>query len=227
MTLARPFVAFDVFGTLVDPEGLIDPLRALVGERAHGFAAEWRRRQVEYLFRRAAMGQYRPFAAVTADALADTATLFETAPDAATRTRLLDGWWKLPPLPDAADALARLAGAGFPLIAFSNGAVADVERLLVDAGLREPLKAVHGVEASASYKPAAVVYQDLASALDVAGQHVWLVSANFWDASGARAAGLNSVWIARGRAAEHWEWQPTEVVEQLADLAARPEMLAL
>lgn len=221
----RPTLAFDVFGTLVDPDGLIDPLRSLVGERAPAFAAEWRRRQVEYLFRRAAMGQYRPFVEVTAAALDDTAALFDAVPDTATRTDLIAAWWRLPPLPDAADALAAIATAGFPRVAFSNGGVADVDRLLQAAGLRDSLEAVHGVETSAQYKPAPAVYHGLAVELALEPQCVWLVSANFWDAAGARAAGLNSVWVARGRAAEHWEWQPSVIVEQLADLADQTGVL--
>ena len=50
-------IAFDVYGTLVDPLAMHEHLAAVVGAgRAGDAAALWRRTQVEYSFRRGLMG---------------------------------------------------------------------------------------------------------------------------------------------------------------------------
>jgi len=220
-------IAFDVFGTLVDPAGLVDALRPVAGQGAAATAAEWRRRQVEYLFRRAAMGRFRRFAEVTADALVDTARALDLDLADAERDRLVGAWFDLPAKAGARETLAALTDAGHRLVAFSNGGADDVDALLTRAGLREPLAAVLSVEASASCKPAAVVYHDMLARTQTSAAGSWLVSANCWDAIGARAAGLQSVWLAAGRPVEQWEWQPTACVEGITDLLDRPPALAV
>ena len=51
----RPAIAFDVYGTLVDPLAIADHLELLVGDRAGRFAELWRTKQLEYSFRRGLM----------------------------------------------------------------------------------------------------------------------------------------------------------------------------
>src|SRR3954468_15368234 len=62
-------LAFDVYGTLVDPLRVWTRLHAYVPERAVQIAELWRQKQLEYSFRLTAMGQYEDFAWVTARAL--------------------------------------------------------------------------------------------------------------------------------------------------------------
>ncbi len=215
-------IAFDVFGTLVDPGGLTQALELQLGEAAAGFAAEWRRTQVEYLLRHAAMGTHRPFSAVTAAALIDCLARAGIALEPSEREALLDQWWRLPAFPDAGVTLQAVAAAGYSVVAFSNGESERVDELLRTAGLRAPLSAVHGVAAAGTYKPAPVVYRQLTRSLGIDAGRVWLVSANYWDALGASAAGLRSVWIARGRPVESWDWQPDVMVDELAGLQSHP-----
>jgi len=54
-------LGFDVYGTLVDPLALAEPLQALVGEHAVQFANLWRTKQLEYSFRRGLMRRYVDF----------------------------------------------------------------------------------------------------------------------------------------------------------------------
>lgn len=220
MPVPRPVVAFDVFGTLVDPAGIAESLRPLAGGDAERLAGEWRRVQVEYVFRRAAMGAWRSFAEVTAAALAATAGRFDLDLSPTQSRELVERWWHLPAVPGAAAALEQVkADGGWP-VAFSNGDVGAVDALLQRAGLRAALEAVIGVEPAGSYKPAPVVYDYLVTATGGISARTWLVSANAWDAMGARAAGLHSIWIGAGRPAEHWEWSPTATVASLADVPA-------
>src|SRR6266436_4343510 len=61
----RVIVAFDMFGTLADTSSVEAELTALCGDRAGGVAATWRTRQLEYMFRVTAMGQFPSFADLT------------------------------------------------------------------------------------------------------------------------------------------------------------------
>ena len=44
MTVA---LAFDIYGTLIDPHGVVDELAQHVGERAQEFSGIWRDKQLE------------------------------------------------------------------------------------------------------------------------------------------------------------------------------------
>ena len=61
----RTAIAFDVYGTLVDPLAIANHLKALVGERAARFAELWRMKQLEYSFRRGLMRAYQQFSVCT------------------------------------------------------------------------------------------------------------------------------------------------------------------
>ena len=62
-------IAFDVYGTLIDTQGVVSELRALAGDRADVFAQTWREKQLEYTFRRGLMRRYENFAVCTRQAL--------------------------------------------------------------------------------------------------------------------------------------------------------------
>ena len=61
-----PVLAFDVYGTLIDPLGMEAHLRETFGERAKEATALWRSKQLEYSFRRALMRKYVNFDICTA-----------------------------------------------------------------------------------------------------------------------------------------------------------------
>lgn len=66
MQISRDHVlAFDVYGTLVDPHGLGSLLATHAGEKAEAISVLWRQFQLEFSFRRALMKDYVPFATVT------------------------------------------------------------------------------------------------------------------------------------------------------------------
>ena len=66
---ANPVLAFDVYGTLIDPFRMEEHLRAAFGEKAREASELWRGKQIEYSFRRALMKKYRNFDKCTAQAL--------------------------------------------------------------------------------------------------------------------------------------------------------------
>lgn len=217
-------IGFDVFGTLVDPTGIADVLRPYAGERTPALVAEWRRSQLEFTFRRAAMGRYQPFDRVTRAALDRAVTLTDVNIPPSEREELTAAWARLPPFPEAADALEKLRAAGHRCVAFSNGTPAGLQALLKYANLDGHLDDVLSVEQVGTYKPAPAVYEHLVEQGGGDADAAWLVSGNAWDVIGARAAGLHAAWVQRdaGVPFDPWENEPDLVVADLAELARHP-----
>lgn len=212
---------FDVYGTLVDPAGMAEHLKADAGGQASRLAAVWRERQLEYTFRRALMGRYRDFSVCTAQALQHAAESLGVAIGETRRAELLEAYRKLPAFSEARPALEALR-PDHDLHAFSNGTPEGVAELLEHAGLTDFFASVISVDAVASYKPDPKVYAHALVSAGSSGDKTWMISANGFDALGARNAGLHSIWVRRHRsvAPDPWEIQPTATVAGLAGIRA-------
>ena len=62
-------LAFDVYGTLIDTQAVVEKLQDIRGYKDKGFSDTWRQKQLEYSFRRGLMQQYENFAVCTRHAL--------------------------------------------------------------------------------------------------------------------------------------------------------------
>ena len=107
----REVLAFDLYGTLVDPIAIATELGQLIGDaEGREVAALWRLKQLEYSFRLTAMSRYEDFRWVTARALdfalASAGTRLPDGHD----ERLVELYDHLRPFPDAVPALGELAG---------------------------------------------------------------------------------------------------------------------
>ena len=217
------FIGFDVYGTLVDPLGMDAALREHVGDLAERFAATWRERQIDWTFRRALMGRYVDFDAVTRDAFRVTSAMLGVDLRTA-EVGLLDVYRRLPAFADAAEGLVRLAEEGHRLVAFSNGVGETLRGLLAHARLMPPLSDVVSVDEVRTYKPSPVVYRHLVSRGGESAERTWLVSANGWDVLGAKSAGLRTAWVRRSSRMP-WDGggigEPDLVVASLSELPAR------
>ena len=101
----KAFLAFDVYGTLIDPFHMEEHLRAAFGEKAKEASELWRSKQIEYSFRRALMKKYRNFDACTAQALRFvSAQLGLSLPEEA-QEKLMSKYLQLPAYPDVPGAL--------------------------------------------------------------------------------------------------------------------------
>ncbi|HPF57566.1 MAG TPA: haloacid dehalogenase type II [Candidatus Competibacteraceae bacterium] len=216
-------LGFDVYGTLVDPLALAEPLRALAGEQAIQFASVWRTKQLEYSFRRGLMRRYADFDVCTRQALRYTQqTLCCELPES-DQDRLLEAYLYLPMFPEVAASLATLKAQGLRLVAFSNGVEASIRALLTNAGVLPLLEDVVSVDDLRTFKPDPEVYAYLARRAGRAPNETWLVSSNAWDVIGAKAAGLRAVWVKRqsDMVFDPWEVEPDIVVSSLDELPAR------
>jgi 2-haloacid dehalogenase len=212
-------LAFDVYGTLVDPLGMTHALKPRVGAAAGQVAAWWRQRQLEYTFRLAAMGRYEDFEVVTRHALRDTLAATGQTLDLSQQDALLAQYRHLPAYADVRPGLERLRAAGHVLAVLSNGTPGMLNALLDASGLRGSFGGVISVDEVRTYKPSPEVYRHAARRLGRPIEEVWLVSSNPFDAIGARAAGMAAVWVNRIGATFDSLGQPPSL--------AVPDLLAL
>ncbi len=215
-------LGFDVYGTLVNPLAMAEPLRALVGEHAIPFAALWRTRQLEYSFRRGLMRRYVDFDVCTRQALLYTQQALGCQLPESDQDRLLEAYLYLPMFNEVAAALDALKAQGHQRVAFSNGVEASIRALLMNAGVLPLLDDVVSVDDLRTFKPDPEVYAYLARRVQRPPSETWLVSGNAWDVIGAKAAGLRAVWVRREPDAVYdpWEVEPDAVISQLDELPA-------
>ncbi|HUM95875.1 MAG TPA: haloacid dehalogenase type II [Candidatus Competibacter sp.] len=215
-------LGFDVYGTLVDPLALAEPLRALVGEQAVPFAALWRTKQLEYSFRRGLMRHYVNFDVCTQQALQYTQKALKCELSPSDQARLIDAYLHLPLFPEVIDALAALKAQGHRLVAFSNGVEGSIRALLANVGVLSRLEDVVSVDDLRTFKPDPEVYAYLARRAGRSSAETWLVSSNAWDVIGAKTAGLRAVWVKRQADSlfDPWGFEPDLVVQGLDELPA-------
>jgi 2-haloacid dehalogenase len=220
MTIA---LAFDIYGTLIDPHGVVDELTQHVGERAQEFSGIWRDKQLEYTFRRGLMGCYENFVICTRQALDYTDSLLQTGLDESTKTALMQVYRTLPAYADVPASLQALADAGFRMFGFSNGVADAVSGLLEHAQIDQYFEGVVSVDTLRTFKPNPEVYRHF---IDVAGtdaENCWLVSSNGFDVIGAVSAGMKAAWLQRSSAIvfDPWGIDATLVVSSLSELPAK------
>jgi 2-haloacid dehalogenase len=214
-------LAFDVYGTLIDTHGVVEKLKAIVGDRAREFSSTWRDKQLEYSFRRGLMQNYENFAACTRDALDYTCSRYATDITAEQKQALLQSYRALPAFDDAEPALKELQARDCRLFAFSNGAAEAVETLLSSAGIREHFLGVVSCDDMKSFKPNPAVYAHFLREAAATGSDAWLISGNPFDVIGAISAGMRAAWVRRSEDSifDPWGIEPTVTVTSLGELA--------
>ena len=222
----RGVLAFDLYGTLVDPTAISAELdRTLAGGQGREIAALWRLKQLEYSFRLTVMGRYQDFGWVTARAL-DFACA-STRPDpvqgtgTAAHRALTTSCGRSP---SAGPALSSLARAGYELAVLSNGSPGMIRNCLANSGLGAHVGQRISVDDVRAFKPSPLVYHHAAQRLHRPVGTIRLVSCNAFDVAGALAAGMSAAWVNRGTGPfDTIGPAPEMIVSTLGELA---EMLA-
>lgn len=219
-------LAFDVYGTLVDPQGMADHLRQDVGDAAGAVSQLWRNKQLEFSFRRGLMRVYEDFAVCTRQALQ---TAMKTHGFVLTPERedaLITAYLSLPAFADAEPALRQLDQ--YPRFAFSNGSPEALKKVLGHNHLLEHFDGLVSVDAIKSFKPDPAVYAYARRATGAMEQPLCLISSNGWDVIGARASGLLAVWVQRDPATvfEDWGLTPNAVIGDLSELSTALETIS-
>src|ERR1700733_11703694 len=126
----KPVLAFDLYGTLIDPFRMEEHLRAAFGEKAREASELLRSKQIEYSFRRALMKRYQPFDACTAQALRFVSAQLGISLSERALANLLSKYEWLAAYPDVTSALTELGAEGFRIAACSNGTESAVRAVL-------------------------------------------------------------------------------------------------
>jgi 2-haloacid dehalogenase len=192
-------VVFDVLGTLVDePRGLRGAIREAVPASDEAAVDDllilWQQ-HCELEQRRILRGLRAYAGTETIDAEAARLVAGRAGlSDPVTIARLATAGQRLPPWPDSAAGLERLAQR-FPVIGLSNAGRTALLRLSAHAGLRwhQALSA----EAVQAYKPAPEVYRLAVDAAGCPPERVLMVAAHAWDLRGAQAVGMRTAYVAR------------------------------
>lgn len=217
-------LAFDVYGTLVDPQGMVEHLKADAGEQAAQVSQLWRQKQLEFAFRRGLMRMYEDFGICTRQALRYAMASYGFDLEPAREEDLMQAYLSLPAFADAGPALASLNGY-HQCYAFSNGSYPALEKVLGHNRLLEYLDGLVSVDDIKSYKPDPAVYAHARRATGAMDEPLCLISSNGWDVIGARAAGLMAIWVQRDPVTvfEDWGIAPTAIIRSLQEL---PDTLA-
>ena len=213
-------LAFDVYGTLVDPIGISKQLEEYLSDEALRVAEVWRQKQLEYTFRITCMERYEDFERVTRKALdyALAATAQELEPEQ--RDALMARYDDLERFADVEPGLQRLKGAGYAMVVFSNGAPRMLDAVIDAAGLSPYFQGFVSVDEVEAYKPSPKTYRHVARRLGLPIGEIRLVSSNAFDVIGAEAAGMRAAWVNRSGGPFDTLGSPPEiVVGSLTELA--------
>ena len=213
-------LAFDMYGTLVDPVGIGEQLKRYLPEEAHKVAEVWRRKQLEYTFRLTSMERYEDFELVTRKALDYALAVVgrELEPDQ--KDALMARYDDLERFADVEPGLERLKEAGHKMVVFSNGTPRMLDALIDATGLRPYFQGLVSADEVRAYKPSPKVYRHAARRLGRPIGEVRLVSSNPFDDIGAEAAGMRAAWVDRSGGLFDTLGPPPEiVVGSLTELA--------
>ncbi|MGH1587299.1 haloacid dehalogenase type II [Methylobacterium phyllosphaerae] len=210
-------IAFDINETVFSLEAIRPRLTAL-GLPATALEV-WFASALRDAFAIAITDRFAPFRSVLEGALASLLSIHDLSSTPDEIASVLDGMAELKPHPDAGEAFALLADAGFRLIALSNSPSASTEKLLRRGGLSRYVELVLSVDQVQRSKPRSEVYLYAAEAIGVRPEEMALVATHAWDTHGAKAVGLITGFVARRQTYPSVLLQPHVQGETLLDVA--------
>jgi 2-haloacid dehalogenase len=186
---------FDVNETLLD----LARLRSVFADALGGGErlAEWFFRLLHGSLVANATDSFRSFETIGVEALRAVAlTQGQELSDGGARD-LVAGFRSLPPHPDVPGGLSRLAGAGFRLVALSNGSPSGIRSQLTHAGIVDRFERIISVEEAGRFKPDPAPYRLTLAHLGAEPAEALMVAAHDWDIIGARAVGIPGAFVTR------------------------------
>jgi len=189
-------VAFDLFGTLLDLDSLCDSVKEYTA-MPQALVDAWRQRQLQLANAATSTGRYVDFDRITLVALHEVAPRFHVKLKPQDQKRLVDAWAALRPFPDVEKALAAIVKRRIPMALLTNAVESTARNALIHAKLDGYFQSVLSADTVKLFKPHANVYNQLLNLGVADAESVLFVSANDWDAMGARQAGFHTVWVNR------------------------------
>jgi 2-haloacid dehalogenase len=212
-------ILFDAYGTLLDVHSSVAKHADRLGSAAADISALWRQKQLEYTWTLTLAGGYRPFDALTVDAL-DFALARHGRSDGNLRQDLFDSYRQLAPFVDVRPALTQLKGSGIRLGILSNGTPEMLQEAVASAGIADFLDPILSVDSLKVYKPDPRVYAMAAERLDLKPHEIGFVSSNAWDAMGAQSFGFQVFQLHRQSGPDEYQLiGKTKAISSLGELA--------
>lgn len=222
--LAVKACVFDAYGTLFDFASATRACDELLGGKADELTALWRQKQLQYSWLRSLQGRHTDFWTVTGDAL-DHALQALGFSGRVLRERLMSSYRQLACFDDVPDVLQALRAAGLKCAILSNGSPPMLAAAVKAGNIGHLLDGVYSVEDVGVFKPHPSVYQLAVDRLDVRAESIAFMSSNGWDACGAAAFGMRTVWV--NRDGQHPEVLPGRPDHVIASLRELPDLLAV
>jgi 2-haloacid dehalogenase len=208
---------FDAYGTLFDVHSVAGLAERLAPGHGAAISNLWRTKQLEYTWLGSLMERRSDFAAVTEQALDYALSALLLPLGAEARAQLIEAWLDLKPYPDAIATLSRLAPR--PRWILSNGTRSMLDPLIERSGVGAHLAGVMTVDEAGVYKPSPRVYALATNRLQLAPSQIGFVSANAWDAVGAKACGFTVWWINRaGLPIDRHGPAPDSIIGELSEV---------
>ena len=213
-------LAFDMYGTLVDPIRIWKQLEHFFPGDAQRIAEIWRQKQLEFTFRLTAMQRYEDFEQVTSKALDYALVANGHSLETQQKNSLMDQYNDLECFADVEPGLQQLKDAGYTMVVFSNGSPAMLTGIMNAANLNPYFKGFVSVDEVKVYKPSPIVYRHVANSLGRLIGEVRLISSNPFDVIGAESAGMQAAWVNRSSGLfDTLAPRPQMVVKSLVELA--------
>ena len=190
-------IAFALYGTLIDIDALAIALRPFT-KMPEALRDAWRQRLQQLMNATSSPDRFVDFDRVAITALHDVAPRFLMQLDGANMKAAMDAWARLPAYDDVIPALTDASASGIPMVVLTNAVESTAENALAHAGIRGFFSHVFCAHAVRTYKPKPACYDQLKS-LGVEPSEILMITANDWDATGARQAGLHTIWLNRKR----------------------------
>ncbi|GAC1431270.1 MAG: haloacid dehalogenase type II [Ktedonobacteraceae bacterium] len=218
--MTREALAFDMYGTLVDPLRIWTQLEQHLPGNAVRAAEIWRQKQLEYTFRLTVMEQYEDFEQVTRKALDYALAAIGGQLSDEQKQQLMAQYNDLARFPDVQSGLEQLQAKGHTMVVFSNGSPAMLSAIMQAAQLEPYFQSFISVDEIKIYKPSPKVYQLVAHKVQRPIGEIRLISSNPFDIIGARNAGMQATWINRSQGLfDTLGERPTMVVATIEELA--------
>lgn len=220
---AAETVTVDSFGTLVDPRSAKRVLEGIVPD-PDALVEQWHAVAAQYATFANYVDAYETYFDLHVAALSHLAGEQGVDLSPGDAGELTGVYHDLDPYDDVGGAVRRLDDAGYDLAVLSNGDPPMLESLAATTGIEDRLTALISADEIRTFKPDAALYEHAADRLGVAPGAIVHVSAGWGDVMGAMHAGMQGVWVDRGR----HPWPPIGpdpdlTVDSLADLPDRLE----
>lgn len=220
--IAKPkVIIFDVNETLLD----LNMMRISVGKALNGqeqLSTLWFSTMLHHSLVTTVTGDYQDFGKIGVAALMMVAEnngieLTEETAITAIKTPLLS----LPAHIDVKPGLAALKKQGYKIVCLTNSSNKGVETQFANAGLTNFFARRMSIEDIKVYKPDLRAYAWAINELDIKPEEALMVAAHGWDIAGAKAAGLQTAFVARpGQALYPLAPKPDYIVNDLHALVS-------